>query len=182
MSNTRITTKKVRFSYVRVFEPTAMNEGDTKKYSVSILIPKTDKATVKAIKDAIQSALELGKSKHFGGVLPKKWENPLRDGDEEKDGAEYQGMYFINAKRKEKQGAPLVINGAKQYITEKEELYSGCYGNVAISLFSYEFTGKYGVGVGLNAIQKTKEGERLDGGASIDDFDFEEDSDMNLFN
>ena len=82
MSNTRITTKKVRFSYVHVFEPTAMNEGDTKKYSAAILIPKTDKATVKAIKDAIQSALELGKSKHFGGVLPKKWENPLRDGDE----------------------------------------------------------------------------------------------------
>ena len=56
MSNTRITTKKVRFSYVHVFEPTAMNEGDTKKYSVAILIPKTDKVTVKAIKDAIQSA------------------------------------------------------------------------------------------------------------------------------
>jgi len=65
MSNTRVVTKKVRFSYVHVFEPTAMNEGDTKKYSAAILIPKKDKATIKAIQEAIQSALELGKSKHF---------------------------------------------------------------------------------------------------------------------
>ena len=107
MSNTRITTKKVRFSYVHVFEPTAMNEGDTKKYSVSILIPKTDKVTIKAIKDAIQSALELGKSKHFGGVLPKKWENPLRDGDEEKDDEVYAGHYFINAKSVRK---PIILD------------------------------------------------------------------------
>ena len=57
------------------------------------------------------------------------------------------------------------------YITDKEEMYSGCYGNVAVSLYPYEFTGKYGVGVGLNAIQKTKDGERLDGGTSLDDFD-----------
>ena len=78
-------------------------------------------------------------------------------------------------------GAPLIINGAKQYITDKEEMYSGCYGNVAVSLYPYEFTGKYGVGVGLNAIQKTKDGERLDGGASIDDFDFEEGEDLSIF-
>ena len=109
------------------------------------------------------------------------WSDPLSDGDAEKDGEEYKGMYFINAKRKEKQGAPLLINGAKQYITDKEEMYSGCYGNVAVSLYPYEFTGKYGVGVGLNGIQKTKDGERLDGGTSIDDFDFEADEDTNIF-
>ena len=175
--------KNARLSYVRVFEAAQVNGVGEANYSVCLLIPKDSPEAAK-LKQEIQAVAEEMKAKFpkLKGQMPKMWSNPLRDGDEEKDGAEYQGMYFINAKRKEKQGAPLVINGAKQYITEKEELYSGCYGNVAISLFSYEFTGKYGVGVGLNAIQKTKEGERLDGGASIDDFDFEEDSDMSIFN
>ena len=118
MSNTRVTTKKVRFSYVHVFEPTAMNEGDTKKYSAAILIPKTDKVTVKAIKDAIQSALELGKSKHFGGAVPKKWVNPLCDGDEDKDDEVYAGHYYLNAKSVRR---PIVLGSDKELLTDKEE-------------------------------------------------------------
>ena len=66
-------------------------------------------------------------------------------------------------------------------ITDKNEVYSGCYGNVAVSFYAYEFTGKYGVGVGLNGIQKTADGERLDGGTSVDDFDIIDEND-DLFN
>ena len=158
--------KNVRLSYVRVFEAAQVNGTGDANYSVCLLIPKDSPEALKLMQEIDAVAQEM-KSKYpkLKGQLPKMWSNPLRDGDAEKDGAEYQGMYFINAKRKEKQGAPLLINGAKQYITDKEEMYSGCYG----------------MGVGLNAIQKTRDGERLDGGASIDDFDFEEGEDLSIF-
>lgn len=174
--------KNVRLSYVRVFEAAQVNGVGEANYSVCILIPK-ESETAERLKLAIaEAASEMAiKFPKLKGNLPKVWNNPLRDGDAEKDGAEYQGMYFINAKRKEKQGAPIVIDGMKQYITSKDEMYSGCYGNVAVSLYPYEFTGKYGVGVGLNGIQKTKDGERLDGGTSIDDFDIEGDDNDNIF-
>ena len=164
MSNTRITTKKVRFSYVHVFEPTAMNEGDTKKYSAAILIPKTDKVTVKAIKDAIQSALELGKSKHFGGVLPKKWENPLRDGDEEKDDEVYAGHYFINAKSVRK---PIILDTDKSLLEDKDEFYSGCYGRAVVNFYAYgNGIPSKGVAVGLESAMKTEDGDNLGGGGA----------------
>ena len=45
---TKVVTGKVRFSYAHVWEPASINGGD-EKYSVSILIPKSDKKTLKAI-------------------------------------------------------------------------------------------------------------------------------------
>ena len=164
MSNTRITTKKVRFSYVHVFEPTAMEEGQTKKYSAAILIPKTDKVTVKAIKDAIQSALELGKSKHFGGVLPKKWVNPLRDGDEESDEEAYAGHYFMNAKSIKR---PIILGTDKELLTDKDEFYSGCYGRAVINFYAYgNGIPSKGIAAGLESAMKTEDGDNLGGGGA----------------
>ena len=174
--------KNVRLSYVRLFEAQQVNGQGEASYSVCLLIPK-DSPEVPKIKAAIEAEFSALKARYpkLNGKDPKVWTNPLRDGDAEKDGAEYQGCYFINAKRKEKQGAPIVIDGRKQYITDPNEVYSGSWGNVAVSFYPYEFTGKYGIGVGLNGVQKTRDDERLDGGTSIDDFDFEDDND-DLFN
>ena len=164
MSNTRITTKKVRFSYVHVFEPTAMEEGQTKKYSAAILIPKTDKVTVKAIKDAIQSALELGKSKHFGGAIPKKWVNPLRDGDEESDEEAYAGHYFMNAKSIKR---PVILGTDKELLTDKDEFYSGCYGRAVINFYAYgNGIPSKGIAAGLESAMKTEDGDNLGGGGA----------------
>lgn len=46
VNSTKVVTGKVRFCYVNVFEPTAMNEGDTPKYNICVLIPKSDTATI----------------------------------------------------------------------------------------------------------------------------------------
>ena len=48
--STQITTGKVRFSYCNLFTPRAVQEGATPKYSVTLLIPKSDKATMQKIK------------------------------------------------------------------------------------------------------------------------------------
>ena len=85
MSQTKVITGKVRFSYVQVFEPKAMNESSTPKYSISLIIPKGDKKTLDKIKAAIESAIEEGKTSKWGGKVPKNLKTPLRDGDDERE-------------------------------------------------------------------------------------------------
>ena len=94
---TKVVTGKVRFSYLHVWEPAAVEEGSQKKYSVSLIIPKSDTDTVARIKNAIQSALEAGKAK-FGGKIPPTLKLPLRDGDIERaDDDAYLNSWFLNA-------------------------------------------------------------------------------------
>lgn len=47
MSTTKVITGKVRFSYVNIFKSRAFQAGQDAKYSVCLLIPKEDKATIK---------------------------------------------------------------------------------------------------------------------------------------
>lgn len=51
----KVITGNVRFSYANVWEPKSIN-GSEPKYSVSIIIPKTDVETLKKINAAIASA------------------------------------------------------------------------------------------------------------------------------
>ena len=60
-----ITGPRTRWSYANVWDPKSIN-GGTPKYSVSLIIPKSDKKTVEAIKAAIQAAYEEGESKLKG--------------------------------------------------------------------------------------------------------------------
>ena len=100
VNSIKVVTGKVRFCYVNVFEPTAMNEGDTPKYNICVLIPKSDTATIDKIKKAIEAAKEAGKAKlaDKNGRIPANLKLPLRDGDEERpDDPVFEGHYFINA-------------------------------------------------------------------------------------
>ena len=76
---TQVITGEVRFSYAHVWEPSSINGGD-EKYSVSIIIPKSDTKTIKAINNAIEAAKQEGIAK-FGGKIPANLKLPLRDGD-----------------------------------------------------------------------------------------------------
>ena len=91
-----ITSVNTRLSYFHGWEPVSIN-GGAEKYSVSVLIPKTDTETINAINAAIDAAIEEGIAK-FGGKKPNKSaiKIPLRDGDERDDEA-YKDHYFVNA-------------------------------------------------------------------------------------
>lgn len=56
-----ITGVNTRWSYANVWDPKSIN-GDAPKYSVSLIIPKSDTVTVNKIKAAIQAAYEEGES------------------------------------------------------------------------------------------------------------------------
>ena len=174
MSTTKVITGKVRFSYAHVFEPSAIEEGQEKKYSVSIIIPKKDTKTLNKIKEAIKAAAEEGKAK-FGGTVPKNYKNPLRDGDEEREDDEnYAGYMFINANSTRKPG---LVDEDLNPIMDKDDFYSGCYGRASVNFYAFNVSGNKGVACGLNNLQKLEDGERLGGGASSAEDDFGADGD-----
>lgn len=168
-----ITSKKVRWSYVNVWQPKADENGGTPKYSISLIIDKSDKETIDKVRAAIQAAYEEGEAKLKGnaGKAPslKSIHNPLRDGDEKGDPA-YQGCYFLNAKSNTRPG---ILDANGQPIMDQEEVYPGCYGRASITFFAYNHNGNKGIGVALNNLMKISEGERLGGKASAED-DFSE--------
>lgn len=169
MSTTKVVTSKVRFSYVHVFEPTAIQEGQTEKYSVSIIIPKKDKALIAKLEAAIVAAAEEGKAK-FGGKIPNNLKKPLRDGDLEKEEDEnYAGCMFFNASSLRKPG---LVDENLDPILDKDEFYSGCFGRASVNFYAFSVSGNKGVAAGLNNIQKLEDGERLGGGATSASEDF----------
>ena len=166
MSETKVITGKVRFSYANVFEPKAINEGQEKKYSVSLLIPKTDKNTISKIEKAIEAAKHEGKSK-FNGKIPPALKTPLRDGDEERpDDEAYENCMFINANSTSKPG---VVDENLNAIISRDEFYSGCYGRASINFYAFNVNGNKGIACGLNNLQKLEDGIRLSGGASAEE-------------
>ena len=165
METTKVVTGKVRFSYANVFEPKALNEGDTPKYSVCLLIPKSDTKTVEKIKKAIEAAKVAGKAvlADKNGKIPSTVKNPLRDGDDERgDDPAFEGMYFINANSHRK---PSIVDKDLEPIMSQEEFYSGCYGRASLNFYAYNVQSK-GIAAGLNNLQKIEEGEPLAGGST----------------
>lgn len=182
INGTKVTTNEVRMSYAQVFEPKAMEGSTDAKYSVALLIPKTDTETINYIRQAIATAAEEGKAK-FGGKVPVKVKTTFRDGDEEKpDDEAYAGHYFLNCSSKTKPG---VIKKAKpgsavqfEQITDDSEFYSGCYGKAVVNFFAYNSNGNKGVSAGLNNLLKTNDGEAFAGKANAEsDFADEFDGD-----
>lgn len=170
MEIVRVVTGKVRFSFLRVFEPEAAEEGGTPKYTATVMIPKEDTATLAKIKKAITNAAEAGKAK-FGGKIPKNLKLPLNDGDDKMDDyPEFEGVMTINAKSTRR---PQVVDKDVVDIIDPDEVYSGMYGRCGLTFYAYNHpTGGKGISAALDTVQKLEDGERL--GAPIakaeDDF------------
>lgn len=163
---TKVITGKVRFSYVHVFEPSAM-EGQKAKYSVALIIPKDDLKTVGEIQAAINEALEAGKASKFGGKIPAVWKNPLRDGDAERpDDAVYANAFFVNANSDNQPG---IVDASVKPILSRDEFYSGCFGRAGITFYAFNSNGNKGIACGLQNVQKLAEGDRLSGGSSAEE-------------
>ena len=175
-----ITGPDTRWSYANVWEPKSIN-GGTPKYSVSLIIPKSDKVTVEKIKKAIQAAYEEGQSKLKGDgkTVPalSVLKTPLRDGDLERpDDEAYANSYFINANSAT---APGIVDADRNTIIDRSEVYSGVYGRASINLYAFNSNGNKGIACGLNNLQKIKDGEPLGGKSRAeDDFATDEDEDF----
>ena len=140
-----ITGPDTRWSYANVWEPKSIN-GGAAKYSVSLIIPKSDTQTVAKIKAAIK--------------------NPLRDGDVERpDDPAYANAYFVNANSAT---APGIVDADRNPVLTRSEVYSGVYGRASINFYAFNSNGNKGIACGLNNLQLIRAGEPLGGKASAE--------------
>ena len=174
-----ITGVKTRWSYANVWQAKSIN-GGTPKFSVSLIIPKSDTKTVTAVKNAIQAAYDEGQSKLKGnGKSPpalSSIKSPLRDGDIDRpDDEAYKNSYFINANSAT---APGIVDAARNPIIEHSEVYSGVYGRASINFYAFNSNGNRGIACGLNNLQKISDGEPLGGKTRAEDDFADEDEDF----
>lgn len=175
-----ITGKETRWSYANVWEPKSIN-GGTPKYSVSLIIPKSDTETVKKIKAAIEAAYQEGEAKLKGNgkSVPalSVIKTPLRDGDSERpDDPAYANCFFVNANSAT---APGIVDADRNPILTRGEVYSGVYGRASISFYAFNSNGNKGIACGLNNLQLIRAGEPLGGKVSAEsDFASDEDEDF----
>lgn len=171
--STKVITGKVRFSFCHIFEPQEPLGGGDPKYSVTLLIPKADTATLNKIKQAMAEARENFCKRNGANALPAKPNHTLHDGDGTRDsgepyGEECKGCYVITVSSKQK---PVIVDNMRNPITDPAEVYSGCYGRASINFYGYNQAGKKGVSAGLLSIQKLHDGEPFGTVGSADDFD-----------
>ncbi|MEQ2746890.1 DUF2815 family protein [Dialister hominis] len=180
-----ITGASTRWSYANVWEPKSIN-GGTPKYSVSLIIPKSDTKTIAKIQAAIEAAYKEGEAKLKGNgkSVPalSVLKTPLRDGDLERpEDAAYANAYFVNANATT---APGIVDADRNPIMSRSEVYSGVYGRASITFYAFNSSGNKGIACGLNNLQKIRDGEPLGGKASAEsDFaDFTADNDDDFLN
>lgn len=174
-----ITGPDTRWSYANVWEAKSIN-GGTPKYSVSLIIPKSDTVTLQKIKAAIEAAYREGEAKLKGNgrSVPalSVLKTPLRDGDTERpDDEAYANAYFVNANSAT---APGIVDADRQPILDRSEVYSGVYGRASINFYAFNSNGNKGIACGLNNLQKIRDGEPLGGKSRAEDDFADEDEDF----
>ena len=157
-----ITGPDTRWSYANVWEPKSIN-GGAAKYSVSLIIPKSDTKTVAKIKSAIEAAYQEGQAK-------LKVERP--------DDPAYANAYFVNANSAT---APGIVDADRNPVLTRSEVYSGVYGRASINFYAFNSNGNKGIACGLNNLQLIRAGEPLGGKASAES-DFATDAEDDFLN
>lgn len=180
-NETKVITNECRLSWCHIFEPAPVApNSETKKYSVTLLIPKSDTDTVEKLKEAMANAANRFREKNGQNSLPPKPKRTLHDGDGQKEdgtefGPECKGMFVLKVSS---QTPPGIVDGRGRDITDSREVYSGCWAKASITWAGYSANGNKGLTAYLNGIQKVRDDEPLAGGGfSKSDFDYDEDED-----
>lgn len=167
---TNVTTGEVRLSFVHLLKPFAAMAGQEEKYSCTILVPKTDTATMGRIHAAIEAAKQKGITEKWGGQCPPIVQTPVHDGDGVRPsdgmpfGPECKGHWVFTASAKANY-PPEVVDAAGNPIINQSEIYSGIYAFVNVNFYPYAFGSKKGIGCGLGPVMKRRDGEALAGGS-----------------
>ncbi len=173
MANTKVVTTPVVVSYPHLTEPYASVEGAKEKYSVTILIPKNNKALLDKFDKAIDAAIQDAITKKFNGKTPNKstLRLPIKDGDE-RDGKEFKGNYYINCTSSE---APQIVDINLNPILEKNAIVGGDTCRVSINFGCYNVGGSKGVSAYLGNVQLISKTDKPFGSRATAETDFASD-------
>lgn len=180
----KVILQDTRCSFVFADKPRKNKEdGSPGGYGVQVLLEKgskDEKKLQKEVQKVLREAVGEAKAKKLG-----MFKLPLRDGDEERDGEEYENMMFANANSAKKPG---IVNRQGEPADQddlEEYCYSGAYFHVSVNVYFFKSKdgGKPGVALGLNNLMLRKKGDRLDGSVSAtSEFaDFADDGDDDDF-
>ncbi|MCD8372042.1 MAG: DUF2815 family protein [Clostridia bacterium] len=167
----KVLTNEVRLSYCNLVTPRASqsNPAGQPKYSVTLLIPKTDTATITNLRASEEAAAQAATLSTWDGVRPPKIDSVIHDGDGVRPSGvpfseECKGCWVLTASSTQK---PQVV-GIDNINCElaPTDIYSGMYARVTVRFYGYKNSGKKGVACGLGNVMKTRDGEPLAGGAS----------------
>ncbi len=169
-----VVLRNVRLSYTHLDKPYASQPGQEPKYSATILVPKQpgdNKARMDAaIAAATQKAIEK-----YGKAFPAAPKVSVHDGDGTRPsdgqpfGEECKGCWVFTASSKQ---PVTVVDLNLQPVLDATQIYSGMYANVGVSFFGYNAPQNKGIGVALDNVQKTAEGEALGGQRASAEDDF----------
>ena len=158
---TNIITPTFRLSYPHVWEPVTNQLAKRDEYSIQMIFNKAaDKA---ALQPMVKLVNDLIAWKGWSGPGIKK---PFIDGDTKTDTSgvlwcdknpAFKGGIVIRSWSKQAPG--IVDMTGKHPITQKDEIYGGCYCRAQLNAYAFDQAGNRGVSFGLIHIQKIKDGE-----------------------
>lgn len=184
MADKQIIIKNVRCVYSNIKEPYKAKEGEQTgkpKYSITVIIPKKDKATVKQITDYMKEVVQ--ESSYAAGIKklvlstatntdPQNNNCFMRDGDKLNEFYEMKGKspksafadsWVLNIKRPEDFGRPQVVNEKNEKIAAEfldAELQSGYWVNIAATPYIYNGV-TTSFALTLQGVQRVKRDENL---------------------
>lgn len=177
----KLITPEFTAAFVSVFEPKGMKgqAESAKKYSVTMIFPKGQ--DFGPLEQVIRNVAKAKWGEKADAILKKQ-----ADGDKRlfKDGSAMvaqgyagfiDGAVYIQASSSEKQKPGVVqkVDGALHHIKDENDFYSGCKAIAAISAYAWDNAFGKGVSLSFGNIQKIADGERLGGGRSNPEQDFE---------
>lgn len=176
----KVITPEAVISYPYIFTPQKDDKGREKYSAALVFLPGTD---ISALKQAAMSVLidKFGEKEAANKISKKQVRMPFRDDAEAKGYPE--GSIFINVRSEKQPGVvsiyPDPATGKPMPIVDPDAIYPGAFVRASLTAFYYDQEGNRGVSFGLNNLQKTRDGERLDGRSSAQD-EFEADPNAKL--
>jgi len=170
-------TPEFRVSFPKVFKAEAFKEGDTPKFSITMLFDAKAQASdaFKILKGESKKAFI---EKHGAAAWegPKDWfgwpvgyHNPFKKPDadmvEKYDGYDADTIYT----RASTQYAIPVVDEHVQKIIEETKFYAGCYAWAYVQINAYKNGANKGVSFYLQAVQKIRDGEAFSSRARAED-------------
>lgn len=172
-NTTKTVTPKARIAFAQLFEAKSF-DGNPAKFGCTLIFDKEAQASPE-FKKMKELASNSAKEK-WGDKLPATMRSPFRSSSEKEGMAGFdEGTVFINVSSKNQ---PRVVdknkvNGAFPLIQDASKVYSGAYVRASVNAYAYDQKGNKGVAFGLNNVQFLTDGERLGGGQTNPNDEFE---------
>lgn len=174
----RYGTPAVRINYPNFVTPRAATEGATKKYSCVIMVPKTSKEIVKAIKAKMKEVYDNNPTilgDYDFDSLVRIYDGAKSSPNGKKYPDYYKDYYIINANNSRK---PQYLDKQGAEILDiDEELYSGVWARVGLTFYPYASAGNTGIGISLDIVKKARDDEHLGSVVTEKDY-FSDDDDL----